>query len=215
MNNLDYMQKIKYLNSNNKSAFMEVANYVRNSYTKSENDAHIILSDMLDHLIEAQDNGALTEDFFGNDYRLFAQEITEELPKSSPNKLLYHILFIALLNIGTIASVYGISDFVKLLITGTTFKVPIVSLIISILTFISAVSLMTFFMITSAKNNKVNSLKTKVTIYIITFIMIAVPISFFIFFPIGSSVGFSYYYTIPTGIILLILSIHYYKKISG
>lgn len=42
MANHDYIQKTKYLNPTNKSTIMEVANYVRISYTKSKHESDII-----------------------------------------------------------------------------------------------------------------------------------------------------------------------------
>lgn len=54
MINHDYIQKTKYLNPQNKSTLMEVANYVRNSYTNSKYYPNVILSDISNHLIEAQ-----------------------------------------------------------------------------------------------------------------------------------------------------------------
>ncbi|GGB01412.1 hypothetical protein GCM10007190_06860 [Macrococcus hajekii] len=212
--NLDYMRKTKYLNGSNKAAFMAVANYVRFSYTKSERDAHVILSDMLDHLIEAQENGTQTADFFGDDYQAFAQEITAELPDESRYKMLYHFLFILVLNLGSVTLAYGVGDLIKLLATGTHLRFPLISLIISCTVFVVTVSLLTFFMIITARNNTSKTLKTKLIIYLLVFLMLMVPLLFFIFFPIGSIMSFKYYYAIPSGIILFVLARYFYKKMS-
>lgn len=212
--NMDYMNKLNLLNQDNKQAFLEVANYVKFSYSKSEQEANEILSDMLDHLLDAQAHGTQTSHFFGDDIQLFAQEIAAELPAANKTKLLYQFLFILFLNIATPILAYGISDSIKVLVTGSHFRIPITSTIICCLIFTALVSCITFFIIRTTKNNIHQKKSSKIIIYFLTFLMITVPILLFMFFPIGPVVSFKYFYAIPFSIVLFILTFLFYKRMS-
>ena len=200
MINHDYIQKTKYLNPQNKSTLMEVANYVRNSYTNSKYQPNVILSDISNHLIEAQKIVLKKKTFLV----IISFSSAAELPKSSRNKILCHFIFIILLTMGTLFCVQRLSDLIKLFITGPSFKVPIILLVISSLNFIGAVCLITFFVINSAKH-KNEYIKIK---------------SYYLYncfhndcWPCTSLViRFSYYHTVSIGIIKLSIPIYYYKK---
>ncbi|ADU29304.1 DUF1129 family protein [Evansella cellulosilytica] len=73
--------KRKQLNKENKKYYEEMLVYIRLSYDKSEQETEEILTEMLDHLLEAQQGGRSAEDVFGNDPKKYADDIIGELPK--------------------------------------------------------------------------------------------------------------------------------------
>ncbi|MFA9557751.1 DUF1129 family protein [Evansella sp. AB-rgal1] len=74
-------EKRKLLNKENKKFYEDMLVYIRLSYDKSEQETEEILTEMLDHLLEAQQEGRSAEDVFGDDPKKFADDIIGELPK--------------------------------------------------------------------------------------------------------------------------------------
>lgn len=71
----------KRLTKENRKYFEDMLVYIRLSYDKSEQETEEILSEMLIHLLEAQENGKSAEAVFGSNPKLYADEIIGELPK--------------------------------------------------------------------------------------------------------------------------------------
>ncbi|MFD2639518.1 DUF1129 family protein [Piscibacillus salipiscarius] len=74
-------QKRKHLTKENKDYYEDMLVYIRLAYDKSEEETEEVLSEMLDHLLIAQEEGKTAEDIFGHDKKAFADEIICELPK--------------------------------------------------------------------------------------------------------------------------------------
>ncbi|WP_240335296.1 DUF1129 family protein [Paraliobacillus sediminis] len=74
-------QKRKQLNEENLFYYEEMLVYLRLSYQKSEQATEEILTELLDHLLTAQDQGRTAEDVFGGNPKQYADEIVGELPK--------------------------------------------------------------------------------------------------------------------------------------
>lgn len=73
--------KRKQLDEENLEYYEEMLIYIRLSFSKSEQETEEILSEMLDHLLEAQEEGKTAEEVFGNDPKQYANEIVGELPQ--------------------------------------------------------------------------------------------------------------------------------------
>ncbi|MFN7251404.1 MAG: DUF1129 family protein [Anaerobacillus sp.] len=73
--------KRKQLSEENRKYYEEMLVYIRLSYNKSEVETEEILSDMLNHLLEAQLEGKNATDVFEDNPKAYADEIIGELPK--------------------------------------------------------------------------------------------------------------------------------------
>ncbi|MDG5788510.1 DUF1129 family protein [Evansella sp. AB-P1] len=69
------------LTEENRKYYEDMLVYIRLSYDKSEKETEEILSELLGHLIEAQQEGRTAEDVFGKDPKKYADNIIGELPK--------------------------------------------------------------------------------------------------------------------------------------
>ncbi|GAE29798.1 DUF1129 family protein [Alkalihalobacillus hemicellulosilyticus] len=74
-------EKRKELTKENRNYYEDMLIYIRLSYNKSEEETEVILTELLDHLLEAQNEGREAEDVFGHNPKEYANEIIGELPK--------------------------------------------------------------------------------------------------------------------------------------
>lgn len=74
-------QKRKELTKENLKYYEDMLVYIRLSYDKSEQETEEVLSELLDHLLEAQKEGRTANDVFGEEPKEYADEIIGELPK--------------------------------------------------------------------------------------------------------------------------------------
>lgn len=74
-------QKREKLNKENKKYYEDMLLYIRTSLNKEEVQTEEVLSELLAHLLEAQDNGKSATEVFGDNPREYADEIIQELPK--------------------------------------------------------------------------------------------------------------------------------------
>lgn len=81
-------QKRKLLTKENKEYYEDMLVYIRLAYDKSEHEGEEILTEMLDHLLLAQEEGGTAEGVFGHDKKAYADEIIGELPKMVTKKQL-------------------------------------------------------------------------------------------------------------------------------
>lgn len=99
--------KRKLLNKENLKMYEDMLIYVRLSFSKSERETEEILSELLDHLLMAQEAGRSAKDVFGDDPKQFASEIVGELPKMVTKErmklffmgVLYFLASVALFNV--------------------------------------------------------------------------------------------------------------------
>jgi len=74
-------EKRKKLNDENLKYYEDVLLYIRTSLGKKEIETEETLAELLDHLLDAQENGKTAEEVFGQEPQEYAKEITDELPK--------------------------------------------------------------------------------------------------------------------------------------
>src|SRR5699024_261461 len=65
----------------NRNDYEEMLMYIRLSFNKSQQETEEVLSELLDHVLQAQEEGKTVQDVFGNDPKQYAKEIAGELPK--------------------------------------------------------------------------------------------------------------------------------------
>ncbi|NBI06222.1 DUF1129 family protein [Senegalia massiliensis] len=74
-------EKREKLNDENLKYYEGMLLYIRTSWGKKEFETEEILSELLDHLLDAQENGKTAKEVFGQEPREYAKQITNELPK--------------------------------------------------------------------------------------------------------------------------------------
>ncbi|GIQ69054.1 DUF1129 family protein [Xylanibacillus composti] len=74
-------EKRERLSKENLEYYNDLLVYTRLSFHKSEQETEEILSELLDHLLEAQAEGKTAQDIFGDDPKKYAESILGELPR--------------------------------------------------------------------------------------------------------------------------------------
>lgn len=121
MNNKEMIKsnnaKRKELTEENRKYYEEMLLYIRLSYSKSEQETEEVLSEMLDHLIEAQKHGRTAEEVFGDDPKGYADEIIGELPAMMTKKRI-SLVITGLLGLFTGVALFGAIGDLILYLTG-------------------------------------------------------------------------------------------------
>jgi len=79
-------EKSELLNEENEKDFEDMLLYIRIASTKSELETETILLQLLDHILEAQEEGRTVKDVFGEDLKTYCQEIIDEIPKETKKR---------------------------------------------------------------------------------------------------------------------------------
>lgn len=89
-------QKRERLTKENEKYYGDMLVYIRLQLTLSEQQSEEVLMEMLDHLLEAQNEGKTAKDIFGPNPKQYADEIIENLPKEKKRQVLPFISGLAL-----------------------------------------------------------------------------------------------------------------------
>lgn len=81
-------EKRENLNEENKNYYTDLMLYIRTKLTLSEKQAEEVLMEMLDHLLEAQEEGKTASQVFGENPQAFADELIEQLPVEEKRDML-------------------------------------------------------------------------------------------------------------------------------
>lgn len=137
-------EKRKQLKEENRKYYEDLLIYIRLSYNKSTQETEEILSELLDHLLEAQAIGKTAKDVFGNDPKRYADEIIGELPKMVTNDrlLLFSMGLLYFLAVSTILSalfriighyIFGVEGLIIQYHLGTLAIITVVSIPVAFL----------------------------------------------------------------------------------
>ncbi|MCE4955929.1 DUF1129 family protein [Macrococcoides caseolyticum] len=212
---VDYQRKLNQLTPSNKTEFLKVRNALKFDFKVQEREADNILSDILDHLIDAQNSGISTKEFFGTDTHQFTQDLFEELPKNKRTHPLWYVLFTLSLSFASILIPFGLASQIKFWITGSYVSVNIHSALVALLMFVFLITSAIFITIQSMKNNTYNTNKGKLMTIPFYIAMTFVPL--IIYF-----IGYNQNLSKPSGCMMLLIGIPflfitiltYKKKIS-
>lgn len=81
-------RKRERLTKENEKYYGDMLVYIRLQLTLSEQQSEEVLMEMLDHLLEAQNEGKTAKDIFGANPKQYADEIIENLPKEKKRQVL-------------------------------------------------------------------------------------------------------------------------------
>lgn len=104
--------KRERLTEENLIYYEDMLTYIRLASNKSEQQTEEILLELLDHTLDAQEEGRSVKDVFGDDLKLYCQDLIEEIPQETFKKQISFSLYI-ILGFLTMASLsYGILGFI-------------------------------------------------------------------------------------------------------
>ena len=115
-------EKREHLNEENKKYYTDLMLYIRTKLTLSEKQAEEVLMEMLEHLLEAQEEGKSANQVFGKNPKQFADELIEQLPEEEKRDMVKFVGQLAFSLVGWFLVTRGLvlllfSDFVYV---GTT-----------------------------------------------------------------------------------------------
>ncbi|MGM8215373.1 DUF1129 family protein [Bacillaceae bacterium W0354] len=87
-------EKRKQLSKENLKWYEDMLVYIRLSFDKSEQETEEVLTEILDHLLEAQADGKTAQDVYGHYPKMYANEILGELPKMITKKRMMFLFMI-------------------------------------------------------------------------------------------------------------------------
>ncbi|WP_245835660.1 DUF1129 family protein [Virgibacillus ndiopensis] len=104
-------EKREQLNEKNLAYYEDMLIYIRLQYNKSEQQTEEVLLEILEHLLQAQEEGRTAEDIFGNDPKTYCRELIGEIPKENNSHQLLFITYIGLQFLAIISLVHGFIGF--------------------------------------------------------------------------------------------------------
>ncbi len=120
-------EKRENLNEENNKYYTNLMLYIRTKLTLSEKQAEEVLMEMLDHLLEAQEEGKTARQVFGENPQAFADELIEQLPKEEKRDMVKFVGQLAFSLLGWFLVARGLvpllfSDFVY--VSTTVYIIP-------------------------------------------------------------------------------------------
>lgn len=207
--NFEYMKRLSKLKPENKEIYLEISRKIKKDFRLSDVKADEILSDILDHLIDAQKDGISAQEFFGHDIENYVQEVTDELPKESPKNQIIYIGAITSMTIAIVCLIFGFFSFLKLISTGQLLKVPSISLMIAIIFLLVLVPIYSY-LTTHYFKPKISKYRyIKVILFSLVYF---IPYSLLTFIKIGPLVDFPVFISITVGLITVFISYKLFKK---
>ncbi|MDU0328821.1 DUF1129 family protein [Paenibacillus sp. 3LSP] len=101
-------RKRELLSEENERYYTGLLIYIRTSFNTSEQETEEILMEVLDHLLEAQEEGRTAEEVFGADPKAYAREIVGELPTAMPKEIVKLVSMFGLIFLGVFALTIGL-----------------------------------------------------------------------------------------------------------
>lgn len=135
-------KKRELLHEENVKDYEDMLMYIRLSSAKSEQQTEEILLELLEHILDAQEDGKTVRDVFGDDLKLYSQELIEEIPEETKKKQLRFsfrlvFLFLAVMSLfsgildASLYYIFGIGEKVQTFHLGSSIANSIISLIIA------------------------------------------------------------------------------------
>ncbi|MFD1172196.1 DUF1129 family protein [Oceanobacillus picturae] len=101
-------EKRTRLTEHNLKYYEDMLLYIRLNGNKSEQQTEEVLLEMLEHLLQAQEEGKTAEEVFGDDPKAYCKEVVEEIPTENRKNQASLIMMVILQFLGFFAGSYGI-----------------------------------------------------------------------------------------------------------
>lgn len=196
-------ERKKVLTTTNLKFYDDLLVYIRLSSLKDERAKEEVLMELLEHLIEAQQNGKNAEEVFGKKPKQLAEDIVASLPSMKKASMIPFILETILLLVGVYIASTGIFN----LILKENFTVSIVSTLICLAVLIGGFLILLPILLKQLQNASITKSK-------MPFVYATIAIAVYIF-TVGSvvtfvpAIGQSFIVTpvmmLVTGIVLLVI----------
>lgn len=105
-------EKRKKLTEENLVHYEDMLTYIRLASNKSEQQTEEILLELLDHTLDAQEEGRTVKEVFGNDLKHYCQELIEEIPRETFKKQTIFSFYITLLFLTMASLTNGVFGFI-------------------------------------------------------------------------------------------------------
>lgn len=205
-------EKRELLTPENKEYYEHLLVYIRLNLFKDERATEEVLFEMLDHLLEAQEEGKSAEEVFGKTPKELADEITQSLPKESKNSLIEFVFEILMTFLGWALIPVGIFTFFK----DKAIDVHLVSLLIYAILYIAFFVIALYVAFKSIKKNAFDDKKQKRASWIygltVAILMFVLFLSCKMIGSFGPKIEVSYYTILGLGCFFILAS-YLMKKI--
>lgn len=111
-------EKRSLLTKENEKYYSQMLSYVRTHFFLSEQHAEEILLELLDHLLEAQNNGKTAKEVFGDDLKAYCDELIRQLPNERRSSYFTFTGFLIMNLAGISITIAGLAIILKHLSTG-------------------------------------------------------------------------------------------------
>ncbi|MEN2769238.1 DUF1129 family protein [Ornithinibacillus xuwenensis] len=99
------------LSEENKKIYEDMLVYIRLNANKSEQQTEEVLLELLEHLLQAQSEGKTAKDVFGDDFKVYCDELIEEIPGEKKSQALLFGSYIIMHYLAILSTFYGASSF--------------------------------------------------------------------------------------------------------
>lgn len=214
-------EKRELLTEENKREYEKVLLYLRLEWRLSNHATEELLNDLLDHLLEAQQNGITAEEFFGHDTEGFVKDLIGELPTESRRNTTALLSILTIMPLGFILVVNGLAN----LITSFFIEpkpVDVGAFVVSYILLITSFLIMLKYVIRYLKKDEMaatgkSSMKKRVLQFIKLYLLSAIVFTLFILPLVFLHTPFVYdipwYVSMITGGIILIVMYVISKRI--
>ncbi|MFD2627221.1 DUF1129 family protein [Oceanobacillus kapialis] len=101
-------EKRARLTEHNLKYYEDMLLYIRLNGNKSEQQTEEVLLEMLEHLLQAQEEGKTAEEVFGDDPKAYCKEVIQEIPKEDRKSQISLIVMVVLQFLGMFVGVAGL-----------------------------------------------------------------------------------------------------------
>ena len=203
-------EKRKQLSKDNLKYYEDMLVYIRLSYDKSEQETEEVLTELLDHLLEAQEKGKSAKDVFGEHPNEFLNDLIGELPKMVTKKRVMLVVSSIFYFLGTYLTIsiinlvlfygFGRGNSVKEIAVGSTIVQTIISILIAFLLLYTAIQILRWMCFKNFSN-----IKEFLLLWVYTMISIGIFLLLIFLVPdFGATITIPTYLQTITGILLLI-----------
>ncbi len=115
MNTKDLIQlnneKREQLTEKNSEYYGDMLVYIRTNFNKSERYTEEVLLELLEHLLQAQEEGRTAKEVFGEDPKAYCNDIIGEIPAEKKTNRLTFVFYIVMNLIGVVGITVGVVGF--------------------------------------------------------------------------------------------------------
>ncbi|WP_068676161.1 DUF1129 family protein [Oceanobacillus sp. Castelsardo] len=208
-------EKREQLSESNKTYYEDMLMYIRLNTNKSEQQTEEVLLELLEHLLEADNNGQTAKDVFGEDLKAYCNELISEIPGEKTSKNVSFIAFLILDLIAIVSIFQGVVGYGLYLfgLGSKYFSFPIGSGLVIVIIDLIILAIWIIVILKWLKNSSFKEKKPKkwvefLQIWLICMAFIGLSVGVFIVMPdFGNTVNIHLLAVAIIGVVLYIVKI--------